>query len=142
MSALGGQADDTGDYAASMKAQAIDQFNAVEGESAMDSMESKPSSIYGEPEGFIKKYSSRLENQTKQMVQTEQGKAIVKNYVQHKDVPMFSQKAPAHKGIMARVAEREAMEEHQQDLLDKHKLMMDAISDPSFQSQVNPTQMQ
>ena len=62
-----------------------------------------------EPRGFLGKYSQKLEDQTKRLVEQHLQSQAEKQQIeeQEKEVIPYSENAPKHKGILARIAERE-----------------------------------
>jgi hypothetical protein len=50
--------------------------------------------------------------------------------------------APGHKGILARIAEREENEKVANEQLEKKKLMIEAINDPTFRKTLDQEQQE
>jgi len=85
-----------------------------------------------EPEGFIGKYSKKIEEQTQQMVQ-DQTVEVIKEKVKGKP---YSAAAPKHKGLLARAQEKEEKEQAERDEREKQALMQEALNDPEFKSKM------
>lgn len=85
-----------------------------------------------EPEGFIGKYSKKIEQETQQMVQ-DQTVEVIKDKVKGKP---YSVAAPKHKGLLARAQEKEEKEQEERDEREKQALMQEALNDPEFKSKM------
>lgn len=68
-----------------------------------------------EPRGFIGMYTQRLEEKSRRLQEMEREKQLEKERELHKDDPVVVQvseaaAAPKHRGILARIAEKEMQE--------------------------------
>lgn len=89
-----------------------------------------------EPRGFIGKYQQKLEDQTRKIVEAKQraeaAKMLKNQAAKELHFRTYSKEAPKHKGILARIAEKEEEEASVREQAEKQKLIIEAISDPNF----------
>ena len=94
----------------------------------IQSLPQTPATTSVEPQGFIGKHLNKVVQQTKAVA--------IQDAITSLPAIKYSKDAPGHKGVLARIQEREIKEKLAKEEKEKQELMAEALNDPEFKSQM------